>query len=169
MVKHKILELETTGKKVHFFNIRPEVLDFVKESGVKDGIINIQSPHTTCSILFEEMVHDVDLKGDEFLQVDLLHGLNKIFPKQETNDGGYKYPGPEHLRFALEVDENVRADHGTLLNGDAHLRSSLIGASESFSIIDGVAQLGPYGYVYFIDFDTCRARKRKCIMTIIGE
>ncbi len=169
MVKHKILEFETTGKKVHFFNIRPELLDFVKESGVKDGIINIQSPHTTCSILFEEMVHDYDLKGDEFLQVDLLHGLNKIFPKQETNDGGYKYPGPEHLKFALEVDANVAADHGTLLNGDAHLRSSLIGASESFSIIDGVAQLGPYGYVYFIDFDTCRARKRKCIMTIVGE
>lgn len=169
MVKHKILELETSGKKVDFFNIKEDVLKFIEESKVKNGIINVQSPHTTCSILFEEMVHDRDLKGHEFLQVDLLHGLAKIFPKQESNDYDYKYPGPEHLEFAFRVDENVIADHGTMLNGDAHLRSSLIGASETFSIIDGVVQTGPYGYIYFIDFDTCRSRKRKCIMTIIGE
>ena len=67
MVRHKILEFETKGKKTEYIEIRDEVARFVKESGVKNGIVNIQSAHTTCAVIFEEMVHDRDIKGDEFL------------------------------------------------------------------------------------------------------
>lgn len=169
MIKHKILTFETSDRKVDFRNIREEVFAFVEESGVKNGIVNIQTPHTTCSVFFEEMVHDFDIKGDEFLQVDLNHGLTKLFPKQESEDHYYRYPGPEHRKFGVENDPDVAKDTSLLLNGDAHLKASLLGASETFAVIDGVVQTGQWGYIYFVDWDSCRPRTRKCILTLIGE
>ena len=169
MVRHKILEFETQGKKTEYINIREDVLQFVRESGIRDGIVNVQSAHTTCAVIFEEMVHDRDIKGDEFLQVDLDHGLSKVFPKQESDDYYYRYPGPLHQKFGREMDMDVREDMRTLLNAHSHLRASLLGASESFSVIDGVVQTGQWGYIYFVDFDDLRPRKRKCILTIVGE
>ncbi|MDD6347162.1 MAG: YjbQ family protein [Lachnospiraceae bacterium] len=169
MVKHKILHMETREQIPTFINIRPQVLEFVKESGIKNGILSVQSPHTTCSVLFEEMVHDTDIKGQEYLQVDLNHGLSKIFPKQESDDYYYRYPGPKHQAFGVENDPAVANDMITILNADGHLKASLIGASETFSLIDGELQIGQWGYIYFIDWDTCRARSRKCILTLIGE
>ena len=65
-----------------------DVEKFVEENNVKTGIVTVQSEHTTCSVFFEEMVHDFDIKGDEYLQVDLNKGLEKIYPNQES-DGVY--------------------------------------------------------------------------------
>ena len=45
----------------------------------------------------------------------------------------------------------------------------LLGASETFAVIDGVVQTGQWGYIYFVDFDDLRPRSRKCILTVIGE
>lgn len=73
---------------------------FIEETKIVEGILTVQTEHTTCSVFFEEMVHDFDIKGDEFLQVDLNKGLEKLFPNQTSNDGYYRYPGPEHLRLA---------------------------------------------------------------------
>lgn len=169
MVKHKILQMKTDAGKVTVVNIKNDVLDFVKESGIKNGTVNVQSMHTTCSVLFEEMVHDTDYKGDDFLMVDLVHGLSKIFPKQESENTTYRYPGPEHTEFGIKMDKDVAKDLSLLLNADAHLRSDIIGASETFAIIDGEVQTGPWGYIYFIDWDGCRQRERKCVLTAMGE
>ncbi len=65
MVRHKILKFETKGKKTEYINIKDEVFEFVRESGIRNGILNVQSAHTTCAVIFEEMVHDRDIKGDE--------------------------------------------------------------------------------------------------------
>ena len=169
MVKHKILEFATKGKKTEYINIKDEVFEFVRESGIRNGILNVQSAHTTCAVIFEEMVHDRDIKGDEFLQVDLNRGLTKVFPKQESDDYYYRYPGPIHQEFGDRMDPDVHEDMRTLLNAHSHLRASLLGASESFAVIDGVPQTGQWGYIYFMDFDDLRPRNRKCILTLVGE
>ncbi len=78
------LYFETKGNKATYFNIKQECVDFVKQTNVQEGILIVQSPHTTCSVFFEEMVHDFDAMGDEFLQHDLNKGLEIIFPKQLT-------------------------------------------------------------------------------------
>lgn len=169
MIQHTVLTLETSDRKADFFNIREDVLQAVAKSGIKNGLVNVQTPHTTCSVFFEEMVHDYDFTGDEFLQVDLNHGLTKLFPKQESENYGYRYPGPLHQKFGIDNDGDVKEDLSYLLNADAHLKSTLIGASETFAVIDGEVQTGKWGYIYFVDWDTCRARTRKCIITVMGE
>ena len=58
---------------------------------------------------------------------------------------------------------------GISLNGPAHLKSTMIGASQTFVIDQGVLQSGPFGSIWFVDFDTARPRKRKCVLCINGE
>lgn len=53
-------------------------------------------------------------------------------------------------------------------NGHSHLRSSLIGTSQTFPVMDGAAALGTWQQVVLIDFDT-RARKRQVILQFLGQ
>ena len=66
-------------------------------------------------------------------------------------------------------DPNYPADPGTILNGDAHIRASFFGASESLIIKEGDLQIGTVGSIYFIDFDQNRERDRTCHVMIMGE
>ncbi|MDR2976404.1 MAG: YjbQ family protein [Streptococcaceae bacterium] len=165
------LVLRSNGKRVTYHNIQAKVLEIIKTSGVENGICLVQSPHTTCSVIFEEFVHDTDFNGDEFLQVDLNRILDRIVPRELTENSDYRYPGPKHVDFLheLQSDPRYRGDESTILNGDAHIRGSLFGASENFVVKDGIIQTGGVGYIYFIDWDQNRERDRKCEVLIMGE
>ena len=165
-----VLELKSNGSRVSYHNITEQIKDIVKRSGIQNGICVVQSPHTTCSIIFEEFVHDTDFNGDEFLQVDLNRILDRIVPRELTENTDYRYPGPKHLDFLMSLDDpNYPCDPGTILNGDAHIRGSLFGASETFIVDKGVIQIGTVGYIYFVDWDQNRVRTRKCHVMVMGE
>lgn len=164
------LTLTSNGKRVSYHNITEQVKEIIKKSGVQVGTCLVQSPHTTCSVIFEEFVHDTDFNGDEFLQVDLNNILDKLVPRELSENTNYRYPGPEHLDFLMSLnDPNYPNDPGTILNGDAHIRASLFGASESFIVKDNTPQIGTVGYIYFIDFDQNRVRDRKCQVLVMGQ
>jgi len=55
------------------------------------------------------------------------------------------------------------------LNTDAHLRSALIGRSESIPIVQGKLELGEHGRIYFADFDGTRPRMRIVRVQVVGE
>ena len=166
----KDLVLTSNGQRVSYHNITESVRQAVKESDIRNGLCVVQSPHTTCSVIFEEFVHDLDFNGDEFLQVDLNRILDHIIPRELSEETNYRYPGPKHLEFLMGLDDpNYPCDPGTILNGDAHIRASLFGASETFIISESTLQIGSVGYIYFIDFDQNRKRNRKCQLMIIGE
>lgn len=167
-VFHKELSFETLGNKATYFEIRQECRDFVRETGIQDGILVVQSPHTTCAVFFEEMVHDFDALGDEYLQADLNKGLNQIFPKQLTYDDYYKYPGPVHRQFSADMGGAMATRPSALLNGDAHCKATLLGSDKTFIIKGGEIMTGEYGYIYFVDFDGNRSRKRKCFLCAMG-
>lgn len=169
MFKYKELVFQTKGKKVQYFNIKKEIIEFVKESNIKNGVLVVQSPHTTCSVIFEEMVHDFDYNGDEFLQVDLNRILEKLIPRQITEGEYYCYPGPKHISLAQKKSDIYKENPSILLNAPAHLKGSLLGASESFIIKDNVVLTGAFGDIYFVDWDYNRSRKRKCHLCILGE
>ena len=72
------INLKSHGVTPTFINITPEVKQAIANSGIQSGIVTIISPHTTCSVFFEEFVHDLTEDGTEFLQVDLNAALAKI-------------------------------------------------------------------------------------------
>lgn len=164
MVYTKTVMLDSDDRKITFHNVTDEVKLAVKESGIKAGIVNIYTPHTTCSVGTQELAFDLSVSGLETLQQDFVEALEKIMPDCKR-EGIYLHPGPKAIAFAAEHDEDLRGCHNT----DAHLRSQLIGRSETVAVLDGAPDLGSFGNVFLIDFDMTRARKRKLRITVIGE
>lgn len=169
MVKIDEISLETEFNKVSFIKLTNSIVNFIKENNLNDGFLVVQVLHTTCSIFFEEDVHDRDGLGYDFLQHDLLNGLQKIFPKQLLYDSDYKYPGPIHRAMSYDEYEEYRENPAILLNGDAHLKATIIGNSLIVIVRDGKLQLGDFGEIYFVDWDTNRKRNRKCLLCFVGD
>lgn len=163
------LILTSNGTRVTYHNITSQIRDIVKKSHITNGICVVSSPHTTCSVIFEEFVHDKDFNGDEYIQVDLNRILNKLVPRQLT-ESDYLYPGQEHVDFLHGLDDpNYPTDEATILNADAHIRASFFGSSESFVLKDKELLTGAVGYIYYIDWDQNRVRDRKCNVMIVGD
>ena len=163
-VYQKELELQSKGWRPTFHDISKEIIDIVKQSGIKNGTVAIASHHTTCSVMVQECSHDVDIYDLEFLQHDLLKIMQGLVPDYSEKHQ-YLHPGPLHSQFGRYVNE---PGDFTSLNTDGHLRSVFFGRSETMTIKDGVLDGGEFAHVYFIDWDQVRARKRQLNVTVMG-
>ena len=149
-----------------FFDISDKIRKAIQNSGAKSGICVVYSHHTTCSIMIQELSHDKNYYGLEYLQQDICNVMEKLIPTCRS-EGQYMHPGPKHIDFAMnEVGE---VGEWTCLNTDAHLRSCILGRSESIVIENGRPDLGEFGHVYMIDWDQVRERERMVQIQIIGE
>ena len=149
-----------------FFDISDKIRKAIQNSGAKSGICVVYSHHTTCSIMIQELSHDKNYYGLEYLQQDICNVMEKLIPTCRS-EGQYMHPGPKHIDFAMnEVGE---VGEWTCLNTDAHLRSCIFGRSESIVIENGRPDLGEFGHVYMIDWDQVRERERLVQIQIIGE
>jgi len=80
---------------------------------------------------------------DESVQTDVIHLLQKLIP-----------PGV----WLHDQQDN---------NGDAHLKSGLVGPSESVPIIDGELGLSTWQNIFFCEFDGPRA-ERRIVCTVLA-
>ena len=158
------LEKRSTGLYPSFHMITDDVKEVVERSGVQNGICVVYSHHTTCSVMTQECSFDKAYNGLEYLQQDLVDILERLVPTCRK-EGQYMHPGPEITKYAFSVGES-KPD---CLNTDAHLRSVIFGRSESIVIENGELDMGPFGHIYFVDFDKTRIRDRKVKIQIIGE
>lgn len=171
LFKEKI-QLESKGGIPTYIDITKQVRKAIEDSGVENGLVTVISPHTTCGVFYEEYAHDENEEGVESLQQDLNNALEKIIP-YHTSAETFIYPGEEHYQ-AVEAWPNAaeylpNGDRSALWNGDAHLKATIIGSSETFDVENNQLGVGKTGYIYFVDFDTTRSRPRKCSITVIGE
>ena len=148
-----------------FYNVTDRIKNIASGCGIKDGIATVYSQHTTCSVIIQEESHDITDDGTKFLLPDLLDVFEAIIPRCRR-EGQYLHPGPEHIKHAVD---NLGEEAVWSLNTDAHLRSCLMGRSETIPIINGKLELGEFGQVYFIDFDHVRERERIVRVQLIGE
>lgn len=164
LIFHETIRLLSCQGLPSFHNVTREVKEAVARSGIQNGIVTVYSHHTTCSVTIQEDAFDTSMTGLDYLQMDLIEALELIAPSQRK-EGFYMHPGPKALAFAQKHNEDARGCHNT----DAHLRSAIMGHSETICLIDGEVDLGEFGFIYFIDFDQTRARERKVQIAIIGE
>ena len=157
-------KVQSTGGKPTFHTVTETIKEITTRSEVKSGICLVYSHHTTCAVMIDEDSFDKSYTGLTYLQQDLADVWEKIIPTCRK-DGQYMHPGPELTAFAAEHGE----DKPGTLNTDAHLRSSIMGRSETMPIVDGKLELGEFGHIYFVDFDHTRPREREVIVQIIGE
>ena len=119
-----------TSKRMEIVDISSKVGEIVKSTGIKNGIINIFTRHSTSAIVINE--------NESGLVKDFENLLKKIVP--ENND-----------YFHNVIDNNA----------DSHLRSFLLGGSQSIPVIDGRMDLGTWQSIFFVELDGPRSRKVK--------
>lgn len=162
-VWHATFTLQS-DRRPTFHDVTSEVEGVLATSGIRNGILVVFSQHTTCSVLIQEASDDVDYWGTELLMQDLVTILEGLVPTCRTQ-GQYHHPGPEHIEAAA----GRRELPAWSLNTDAHLRSVILGRSQTVPIVDGSLTLGEFGRIYFADFDQVRARERTVRVQIVGE
>lgn len=163
MVYHGFFNIKS-DRRPTFHDVTEQVEKIVKESRIANGIVVVYSQHTTCSVLIQEESHDENYWGTKFIHQDLINVLEKIIPTCRT-ESQYLHPGPKHIEYAKSIGEEAYWS----LNTDAHLRSCLLGRSESIPLVNSKLELGQFGRIYFVDFDQVRARERTVRVQIVGE
>lgn len=138
MVRSADFEVSTQGFG-DVIDITTQVVASVTKSGVRNGIVCIANPGSTAGI--------TTIEFEPGAVADLKAALEKLAPEK----GRYRH--------------NDTWDDG---NGFAHLRSALVGASQSFPVRDGKVALGTWQQIVFLDFDN-RPRRRKLVVTVVGE
>jgi secondary thiamine-phosphate synthase enzyme len=164
-VYHQIVEVHSPLHKPMFHDVTAQAEEAVAGSGIRMGTITVYSPHTTCSVIIQEESHDRLYDGTEHILQDTLDLLEVMVPTCRR-EGQYLHPGRLHIAHAVE---NLGEEAVWSLNTDAHIRSSLIGRSETIPIVDGRMELGQFGRIYFVDFDGVRPRDRRVHLQLMGD
>lgn len=171
-VYKETLKTETLAGKPTYVDITEGVATAVENSGIKEGTVTVISCHTTCAVFSEEFDHDYTPAGDTYLQADLNAGLERIFSEQHDWNT-YRYPGLRHFE-EVESWPNLEAwlpggDRTMLWNGDAHLRSTLVGSNQTFEVAEGKLEMNGLASIYLVDYDRTRERTRKVKVVVMGE
>ena len=79
IIKNKTLQYNTKGS-FEFQDITDEMHEFVENSGVKNGLINIQTLHTTATVIVNEneplLIEDMKKNFRKLAEKDIYYGHN---------------------------------------------------------------------------------------------
>ena len=152
----------STKHRLHFINITKDVENFIKESKISQGILIIQTHHTTCSLWVnedeknligseEELGYPSDLKRilDRFANPDEKYGHNDIMDKKNS-----KGKRNTHL---CEPDENGIINE--CINGHAHAQGMILQSSISLIVENGKLVKGKWQQVMLVELDHDRERE----------
>jgi secondary thiamine-phosphate synthase enzyme len=131
----KELWLEVPTRRA-FINITPEVEEYVRESGITEGLVLVNAMHITASVFIND-----DETG---LHHDFDTWLEKLAPHESVSQ--YRH--------------NIGED-----NADAHLKRQIMGREVVVAITDGKLDFGPWEQIFYGEFDG-RRRKRVLVKII---
>jgi secondary thiamine-phosphate synthase enzyme len=135
---HGTIEVSTSGFN-DMIDITPEVRQFVKENGLKEGQLLVFINGSTAAISTIE--YEPGLLKDLPEMMEKIAPMNRRYHHDDTWHDG---------------------------NGYAHLRSTLTGTSFTVPVIDGRLVLGTWQQIILIDFDNT-SRHRSVVLQFVGE
>ena len=91
-VYHEMLQVETQ-KGITFQDVTEKVLEAAAKSGIKNGLVNVYSQHTSCSVLIQEDSEDVTYNHIPLILQDMVNVLEKIIPDCNGTDSQPKCAG----------------------------------------------------------------------------
>ncbi len=124
----------STKERVEVNPITEQIAEFVSQTPVRDGMVQISSLHTTAGIMLNET------------QDALLADVKDMFAKTIPQDVYYKHNDP----LFSDCDRH---------NADAHLRAIVVGPNLSIPIENGQMKLGTWQQILFTEFDGPNNRK----------
>lgn len=137
MIIFEEIRVKTPRREI-FVNITSKVNKIVRNSAINEGVCRIFVPHTTAGVTINE-------NADPAVMSDIINFLHILIPQS----GG---------------QNSFRHMEG---NSDAHIKSSLTGASLDILIHKGKLVLGTWQGCYLAEFDG--PRNRKIYLQVQGE
>ena len=122
-----------TNERMQLINITDRINEIVRKSGVRDGIVHLQSLHTTTAVFLNEW-------QDALLQ-DVKRFLDDVVA-QETN---WRHKDPQHSDCERK-------------NADSHLRGMMMGQTLSLQVRNSSVLLGTWQSIILAEFDGPRSR-----------
>ena len=151
-VKHRFENHDLiTDRTSQLIDVTDDVRAAVERAEIKNGIVLVYSPHTTCAVVINEL-------ESGFLE-DFAEFLAEVAPEE-----GRYY---RHDDLSIRT-EGIEEDTADFPNGHSHIRAGLLSSSsQSIPIVDGSLMLGTWQRVFFCELD--RSRPRKVFIQVIGE
>ena len=134
-----------TSPGLSFVDITAQVAAIVERSGIADGLVSVQSLHTTAAVVVNE--------NEPLLLQDLRSALERAAPRHLP----YRHDDFAQ-RAAVAPDEPA--------NGHAHCQALFLRASETLGIADGRPRLGRWQSVFLVELDG--PRTRTLAVTVLG-
>jgi secondary thiamine-phosphate synthase enzyme len=133
-----------TGRPCEFIDITADVAALVAQSGIDVGLVNVQSLHTTTSIVVNE--HEPQLLTD-FAEV-----LERAAPPTAS----YR-----HDDVGLRT---VNLMPGERINGHSHCQALLLAPSVCLNIVNGCLQLGRWQRIFLAELDGPQTRELSVVI-----
>jgi secondary thiamine-phosphate synthase enzyme len=128
-----------TERAMEFIDLTDRVAALVAGTGVRAGLVNIQSLHTTTAIVVNE--HEPLLLDD----------FDALLTRTAPRDARYRHDDMDVRTVNLAPGERP--------NGHAHCRALLLPTSALLNIADGRVQLGRWQRIFLVELDGPRARE----------
>jgi secondary thiamine-phosphate synthase enzyme len=122
-----------TNDRLQLLNITERINEIVRKSGIRDGLVHLQSLHTTSAVFLNEW------------QDALLHDVKTFLEQAVLRDGYYRHNDPEHSDCERK-------------NADSHLRGMLMGQTLCLQVRNASVLLGTWQSIIFAEFDGPRSR-----------
>lgn len=133
-----------TETHLQFVDLTELVAERVRRSGVGEGIVTVQSRHTTAAIVVNE--------NEPLLLEDLAALLEGWAP------AGRSYRHNDLGAREAPADEKP--------NGHSHARALLLGVSVCLNVAEGRIDLGPWQSIFLVELDG--PRKRAISVQVLG-
>ena len=131
-VFHRVVEW-ITNDRLQLVNITDRINDIVRKSGVREGIVHLQTLHTTTGVFLTEW------------QDALLHDARTFFEQIVPRDQYWRHNDPQYSDCERS-------------NGDSHMRGMLMGQTLSLQVRNAAVLLGTWQSIVFAEFDGPRSR-----------
>ena len=125
--------------RVGFVNITPQVEEVLSESGVREGLVLVNSMHITSSVFIND-----DERG---LHADFKVWLEKLAPHAPTSQYRHNDTGED--------------------NADAHLKRTIMGREVVVAVTNGKLDFGTWEQIFYGEFDG--RRRKRVLVKVIGE
>lgn len=122
-----------TSERMQLINVTDRINEIVRKSGVRDGLVHLQSLHTTTAVFINEW------------QDALLHDVRSFLDQLVSREHGWRHNDP---RFS-DCERK---------NADSHLRGMMMGQSLCLQVRNSAVLLGTWQSIILAEFDGPRSR-----------
>lgn len=122
-----------TSDRMQLINVTDRINEVVRKSGVRDGIVHLQSLHTTTAVFINEW------------QDALLHDVREFLDDLVNREDYFRHNDPEFSDCERK-------------NADSHLRGMVMGQSLCLQVRNSTVLLGTWQSIILAEFDGPRSR-----------